>query len=68
MNSIKPQIVLPEIDMVLVRMRRNLPIKLAHLATYDKQAALSILRDWGEGVKPLRALWDDVNRDLEKYE
>lgn len=68
MDSKKPQIVLPEIDMILVNIRRNLPKRLARLSTYDKQAALNILQDWGEGVKPLKKLWAEVNKELEKHE
>lgn len=68
MNSKKPQIVLPDINLELVSMKQKLPIKLAQLATYDKQAAISILQDWGEGVKPLKKLWADVNEELEKHE
>lgn len=68
MDNKRPQIVVPEIDMVLVSIKQKLPNKLAQLSTYDKRAALRILRDWGEGVKPLKKLWAEVNKELEKHE
>lgn len=68
MDNKKLQIVVPEVNMVLVTIKQKLPNKLAQLATHDKQAAISILQDWGEGVKPLKKLWAEVNKELEKHE
>ena len=50
----------------LIKMNANLPVKLAELAEEEPQTALDILRAWGEGTKPLRVLWTEVNDALEE--
>lgn len=42
----------------------NLPIKLAELSHIDAQKALSLLRDWGEGKKTIKALWEEITKHI----
>ncbi|MBO0586490.1 hypothetical protein [Sporosarcina sp. E16_8] len=49
----------------LIKMNAYLPVKLAELAVDKPEIALGILRAWGEGTKPLRVLWAEVNEALE---
>lgn len=51
----------------LIHMNAYLPEKLADLSKYDEVATIRILKDWGYGKKPLRALWKEVNEELEKH-
>jgi hypothetical protein len=53
------------IDRDTVRKNTYLPVKIAELSYKDPEAALEILRDWGEGRKPVLHLWDDVIGKLE---
>lgn len=43
-----------------IRKSAHLPDKLSELSKHDPQAALEILRYWGEGKKPIVELWDLV--------
>ncbi|MER2154732.1 MAG: hypothetical protein ABS917_11105 [Solibacillus sp.] len=61
----KPQINVPEINMELVRIKAALPVKLAELSRINKDAAITILQDWGEGVKPLKVLYKEVLAELD---
>lgn len=61
----KPQINVPEINMELVRIKAALPVKLAELSRINKDAAITILQDWGEGVKPLKVLYKEVIAELD---
>lgn len=61
----QPQIIVPEINLELVRIKAALPVKLAELSRINKDAALLILQDWGEGVKPLKVLYKDVIAELD---
>lgn len=61
----KPQIIVPEINMDLVRIRAALPIRLAELSRTDVDAAVSILQDWGDGAKPLKDLYNEVLDQLD---
>lgn len=56
----RPEIQLPEISMEIVRIRAALPVEIARISRINERVALQIIRDWGEGNKSLRALWDDV--------
>jgi len=49
----------------LIKMNAYLPVKLAELAVDKPEIALGILIAWGEGTKPLRVLWVEVNEALE---
>lgn len=49
----------------LIKSNAYLPVKLAELAADEPEIALNILRAWGEGAKPLRVLWAEVNDALE---
>ena len=49
------------INQDLVKIRQYLPVKLAELSRFDEIAAIGILRDWGEGRKPLRDLWKNTS-------
>lgn len=49
----------------LVKMNANLPVKLAELAEEKPDVALLILSAWGNGTKPLRVLWKEVNDALD---
>lgn len=61
----KPQINVPEINMELVRIKAALPVKLAELSRINKDAAITILQDWGEGVKPLKVLYKEILAELD---
>lgn len=54
------------IDRELVKMNAYLPVKLAELSKFNPDAALLILRAWGEGTKPLRTLWFETSEMLEQ--
>ncbi|AMW99335.1 hypothetical protein [Rummeliibacillus stabekisii] len=43
----------------------DLPKKLALLSQVNANSALKILQAWGNGEKPLRELWKEVNNALE---
>lgn len=53
------------IDRETVRKNAYLPVKIAELSHKDPEAALQLLRDWGEGRKPVLHLWDEVVEKLE---
>lgn len=52
----------------LAEINGALPKKLALLSQRDPDSALKILRDWGRRKKTLRALWKEVNEELEKVQ
>jgi hypothetical protein len=54
------------IDRELVRKSAYLPDKLAELSYKNPDAALKLLRDWGEGRKPISQLWDETLAQLLK--
>lgn len=53
------------IDRETIRKNAYLPVKLAELSYTDKEAALQLLREWGEGRKPVKHLWDECISKLE---
>ncbi|RKQ13460.1 hypothetical protein [Ureibacillus endophyticus] len=52
----------------LPRINALLPIELAKLSHFDKDATLVILHAWGDGTAPLRELWSMVQSELKKHE
>lgn len=49
----------------LIKMNAHLPVRLAELSKDEPEVALGILQAWGNGTKPLRVLWAEVNHALE---
>ncbi|AJK88528.1 MULTISPECIES: hypothetical protein [Lysinibacillus] len=43
-----------------IRQHANLPAKLAELSRLDAEKAIFLLRDWGEGKKTIKALWEEI--------
>lgn len=43
----------------------QLPVKLAELSHKDKEAAISLLQDWGEGKKTIKILWEEIHQRLD---
>jgi len=56
------------IDREIIHMNAYLPVELAKLSRVDEEAAIKILRAWGEGTAPLKTLWAMVQTELKKYE
>lgn len=54
------------INRELVKIRTQLPEKLAKLSVQNSQSALDLIRHWGNGTKPIREIWDLVNKDLKE--
>lgn len=52
------------IDPETVKKHAYLPVKLSELSKVNPDFALRILRDWGEGRKPVLQLWDEVIKEL----
>lgn len=48
-------------------MRSQLPGKIADISYRDEEKALEILVDWGNGKKPISALWDTVTIFLDEF-
>jgi hypothetical protein len=48
------------IDPEIVRKNAYLPVELAKLSYGNPEAALELLRAWGEGQKPITKLWDEA--------
>ncbi len=46
------------IDFDIVNKNAYLPVKLSELSKVDPKSALEILNHWGEGTKPITALWE----------
>lgn len=53
------------IDMELVKKHAYLPVKLAQLSYVDSEGALRLLRQWGEGKKPVSSLWVEIIEALD---
>lgn len=47
-----------------IRQHANLPVKLAELSHIDAEKALSLLRDWGEGKKTIKVLWEEITEQV----
>ncbi|KOY81246.1 hypothetical protein I6G82_02915 [Lysinibacillus macroides] len=52
------------IDPELVKMHSRLPVLLAELSHKNEEAALELLRAWGEHTKPIRQLYKEINKYL----
>lgn len=55
----------PLINQELVRICAYLPDKLSALSKVNAEQAVNLLQDWGDGKKPLRILWQEVNELLD---
>jgi hypothetical protein len=53
------------IDRETVRKNAYLPVKLAELSMANPEAALMLLRAWGNGTKPIKLLWEEAVSLLE---
>ncbi|WP_433958587.1 hypothetical protein [Cytobacillus horneckiae] len=53
------------IDPETIKKNTYLPVKLSELSKTNPEAALQLLRDWGEGKKPIKQLWDETLSYLE---
>lgn len=53
------------IDRETIRKNAYLPVKLAELSRTNEEAALQLLREWGEGKKPVKHLWDECISKLD---
>lgn len=49
-----------------VKQHAYLPVKLADLSYQQPEAVLRLLREWGEGKKPVRILYEEVTDLLDK--
>lgn len=47
-----------------IHQHANLPAKLAELSHLDAEKAISLLRDWGEGKKTIKALWEETAKHV----
>jgi hypothetical protein len=54
------------IDRVLVHKMAYLPVKLAELSYKNTEVAMGLLRDWGQGKKPVSQLWKEIEDALEE--
>lgn len=54
------------IDPETVKKNAYLPVKLAELSYQQPEAALRLLREWGEGKKPVKFLFEEVTDLLHK--
>lgn len=54
------------IDRKTIEKNAYLPVKITELSYKNPEAALQILRDWGEGRKPILHLWDEVMKKLDE--
>lgn len=48
------------IDPEMLKKRQAIPVKLAELSYTDPDAALELLREWGEKRKPLTPIYDEI--------
>lgn len=51
-----------------VKMRALLPAHLAKLSRVNEEAALELLRAWGEGTKSVKLIYSEVVEELNKRE
>lgn len=49
----------------LVKIRAFLPEKLTELSHVNEQLAMNLLRDWGDGKKPIREIWELAEKHLQ---
>lgn len=56
------------IDPEIIRKNAYLPDKLAQLSYKNPEAAMAILREWGEGRKAITQLWDSTIAALKEKE
>jgi hypothetical protein len=48
------------IDVELLNKKRMIPVKLAELSYVNPEAALRLLRVWGEKKKPISTFYDEM--------
>lgn len=52
------------IDMEIVNIVSNLPKKLSELSKVSPEKAIEMIQAWGDGKKPVRTIWNEVNEYL----
>jgi hypothetical protein len=55
------------IDPEIIKKRAFMPDRLSELSKVDPEAALRLLRDWGDGKKAITDLWDEIMSLLDEH-
>ncbi|MFE3574433.1 hypothetical protein [Lysinibacillus sp. NPDC059133] len=56
------------IDMEIIMIVSNLPMKLSELSKVDPGKAIESMQAWGDGKKDVEKIWEEINDQLSKFE